>query len=103
MMGETASCRVPREPLISGATDEYESFGFDFSASSMCDEVIISDWSSVGFNWRMMEMIIKINMDCYWSKIYDNLEMKILNFDESIIIYNNLEIKILNIEGILIT
>lgn len=48
-------------------------------------------------------MIIKINMDCYWSKIYDNLEMKILNFDEGIIIYNNLEIKISNIEGILIT
>lgn len=25
-----------------------------------------------------MGMIIKISMDCYWSKIYDNLEMIIL-------------------------
>lgn len=53
-MGETASYRVPREPLISGATDEYESFAFGFSASSMCDEVVVSDWLSVGFNWRMI-------------------------------------------------
>lgn len=52
--GETASCRVPREPLISAATDEYESFAFGFSAPSMRDEVVASDWPKVvGFNSRM--------------------------------------------------